>query len=258
MLDEGLLDVPESANGSESPLTAAFAIHTTTWTRTGTFSVKGGPTMASADRMVITVHGRGGHASAPHQALDPIPIACEIVQAIQTMVTRRIDVFDPAVVTVGRITAGTTNNVIPETAEIEGTMRTFSERTRERVKDGIRRVAEGIAVAHEASVTVEIEQGYPVTVNDQDFAEFTAGVATELVGDDMVYRAPHPVMGAEDFSYVLQRLPGAMVFLGGTPPHKNPATAAPNHSNRVFFDEECMVHGMALYAAIAMRHLGAA
>jgi hippurate hydrolase len=255
MLEEGLFDVPPTADGAPSPITGAFAIHTTTWMPTGVFAVKGGPAMASADRIVITVTGRGGHASAPHHALDPIPVACEIVQAIQTMVTRRIDVFDPAVVTIGRITAGTTNNVIPEAAEIEGTMRTFSERTRQRVKDGIRRVAEGIVAAHEASVTVDIEQGYPVTVNDGDFADFAAGVATDLVGAERVVRPPHPVMGAEDFSYVLQRVPGAMVFLGATPPDKNPATAAPNHSNRVYFDEDCMVNGIALYSAVALRHL---
>ena len=128
--------------------------------------------MASSDRLLITVTGRGGHASEPHRALDPIPVACEIVQALQTMVTRRIDVFDPGVVTVARITAGTTNNVIPETAEIEGTIRAVSERTRSRVHDGIRRVAEGIAAAHDAEVDGDDpDDGYPVTVNDGDFAD---------------------------------------------------------------------------------------
>ena len=245
----------EGVDWTPSPITGAFALHTTAAAPTGFIASRPGAVMASADRLLITVTGRGGHASEPFRALDPIPIACEIVQALQTMVTRRIDVFDPSVVTVARISAGTTNNVIPEIAEIEGTIRAVSERTRMKVHDGIKRVAEGIAAAHEAAVTVEIDYGYPVTVNGDGPAEFALGVARELVGADRAMRLPHPVMGAEDFSYVLQRVPGAMLFLGGTPPDRNPATTPPNHSNRVNFDEDCMVTGMAMHAAMALRHL---
>jgi hippurate hydrolase len=212
--------------------------------------------MASADTMYITVKGRGGHASEPYRALDPIPIACEIVQALQMMVTRRIDVFDPAVVTVGKISAGTVNNIIPEIAQIEGTIRAVSERTRRRVNDGIRRVAEGIAAAHDAEVIVDIEVGYPVTVNDKSQADVALDLAAELVGLDHVLRLPTPIMGAEDFSYVLQEIPGAMVFLGGTHADRSLASAAPNHSNRVVFDEEAMVTGTTMYAAMALNHLG--
>ncbi|MDP2289919.1 MAG: M20 family metallopeptidase [Actinomycetota bacterium] len=255
MLDEGLLDVSAAADGSESPITGAYAIHITSNLPSGWVASRGGTIMASADTMLITVTGRGGHASQPHNALDPIPIACEIVQALQTMVTRTIDVFDPAVVTVGRISAGTTNNVIPETAEILGTIRTVSERTRGKVRDGIRRVAEGVAAAHDAQVKVEFNDGYPVTVNNPGSADFALEVAKEIVGEPATVRFPNPIMGAEDFSYVLNRLPGAMMFLGGTPLDKNPATAAPNHSNRVMFEEEAMVNGIALYSGMALRHL---
>jgi amidohydrolase len=174
---------------------------------------------------------------------------------LQTMVTRTIDVFDPSVVTVGRITAGTTNNVIPETAEIEGTIRALSERTRAKVRAGIQRVANGVASAHDAQVEIEFFDGYPVTVNDAGSADFSLDVARELLGDRSVVRMPNPVMGAEDFSYVLHRIPGSMMFLGGTPLDKNPSTAAPNHSNRVYFDESAMVNGMAVYAGMAIRHL---
>ena len=255
MLDEGLLDVPPLADGTPSPVTGAFALHITSSLPTGWVSCRGGAIMASADRFLIDVVGRGGHASEPFRALDPIPIACEIVQAIQMMVTRSLDVFDPSVVTVGRISAGTTNNIIPETAEIEGTIRTVSESTRTKVQDNIRRVAEGIAAAHGADVTVEIIAGYPVTSNSESFADFSLGVAGEMIGADKVVRMPNPIMGAEDFSYVLQRVPGSMMFLGGTSPDLDPATAPANHSNRVMFDEAAMTDGIALYAGMALRHL---
>jgi amidohydrolase len=258
MLDEGLLDVPARSDGTESPVDAAFALHITSALPSGWVSSRRGPIMASADTMTIRVVGRGGHASEPHRALDPIPVACEIVQALQTMITRSIDVFDPSVVTIGRISAGTTNNVIPERAEIEGTIRAVSESTRSKVQDGIRRVAEGIAEAHGCGCDVDIVVGYPVTSNDDRFADFALDLANEVAGASRTVRLPHPIMGAEDFSYVLHDVPGAMVFLGGTPPGVNPAEAAPNHSNRVMFDEEAMTTGITMYAAAALRHLAPA
>jgi amidohydrolase len=259
MLDEGLLDLaPHGADGSDSLITAAFAIHTTSSLPTGFVATKGGALMASSDRMTITVTGKGGHASEPHRTLDPIPVACEIVTALQTMMTRSMNVFDPGVLTVGMIQAGTAYNVIPETAMICGTMRAVSESTRNKIHDGIRRVAEGIAAAHGLTVDVDLERGYPVTVNDDPFAGFATGVVRELLGEQRAITMPNPVMGAEDFSYVLNRVPGSMVFLGATPPGQNPFEAAPNHSNRVMFDEDCMYSGMALHTAVALRHLGAA
>jgi amidohydrolase len=256
MLEEGLLDVPPLADGTPSPVTAAAAIHITSALPSGWVSTRQGPIMASSDTLRITVRGAGGHASEPHRTLDPVPIACEIVQAIQTMVTRKVDVFDPTVVTVASIHAGTTSNVIPDSCEILGTVRAVSESTRQRVHDGLIRVAEGIAAAHDVEVDVEVELGYPVTVNDRDFASFAAGVAKDVVGEDHTILLPNPVMGAEDFSYVLDRIPGSMVFLGGTPAGQDPRTAPANHSTKVYFEEEAMVKGAALYSAIALRHLG--
>ena len=257
MLDEGLLDVPPLADGTPSPVEAAAAIHITSALPSGWVSIRQGPIMASSDTLRIRIQGAGGHASEPHHTLDPVPIACEIVQAIQTMVTRRVDVFDPTVVTVASIHAGTTSNVIPDTCDILGTIRSVSEATRQRVHDGLRRVAEGIAAAHEVSVVVEIDNGYPVTVNDRDFASFATGVAKEVVGEDHTIVLPNPVMGAEDFSYVLQRIPGSMMFLGATPEGQDPRRVAANHSTKVYFEEDAMAQGIALYAALALRHLGA-
>jgi amidohydrolase len=256
MLDEGLLDVPPLNDGTPSPVSGAFALHITSMLPTGWLTCRGGPTMASADTLLITITGKGGHASEPFRAVDPIPVACEIVQALQTMVTRTIDVFDPSVVTVGRITAGTTDNIIPETAQIEGTIRAVSEATRALVHSNIARVAEGIAAAHGVAVSVEIDSGYPVTVNDDDFAGNALSLAQLVAGTGSVVELPHPIMGAEDFSYVLQRVPGSMMFLGGTAPGVDPSTAAPNHSNRVVFDEQAMATGIAMYAAVALDHLG--
>ena len=256
MLDEGLLNVSKLKDGTESPITAAYALHIVSSMPAGVVGTRGGPMMASSDVLSITITGKGGHASEPFRTLDPIPVACEIVQALQMMITRRIETFDPAVVTITKLIAGTTTNVIPETAKIEGTIRAVSEKTRKKVHDSIRRVAEGIAAAHEMQTAVEIKTGYPVTVNDKPSVDFALDVAESLLGEGKAVHLPSPAMGAEDFSYVLNQIPGAMVFLGGTPQGVNPATAAPNHSNRVMFDEAAMAHGIALYSSLALRTLG--
>ena len=256
MLEEGLLDVPALADGTHSPVTGAFALHITSTIPTGIVASKGGPILASADQFTIRVHGSGGHASAPSQAVDPVPIACEIVIALQTMVTRRIDTFDPAVVTVGQIHAGTTNNIIPAVAEVNGTIRAFSERTRTQVHDNLRRVAEKIAEAHGATAEPEILFGYPVTSNQQEFATFALDAARAALGPERVIPLRDPVMAAEDFSYVINEVPGAMMFLGGTPPDRDPRSAPANHSNLVTFDEDAMTTGVEMYAQVALRHLG--
>jgi amidohydrolase len=250
MIEEGLLD----AAGSTAP-SGALAVHIGTRYPTGEIHLRPGPQMAATDVIRIWVRGRGGHASAPHLALDPIAVAAEIVLALQAMVTRRIDVFDPAVVTIAQITAGTTNNIIPETVFMFGTIRSVSEETRAEVRAGVRRVAEGIAAAHGATADVDLEAGYPVTINDPAFAGFVMETARLLIDADKVVELPAPIMGAEDFSYVLQRVPGAMAFLGARPDGLDPATAPQNHSNVVVFDEPAMAVGVALYVAVALRHL---
>ena len=243
MLEEGLLD-------GAAPPTGAFALHVTHRQAAGVIATRPGPTMASGDTIQIVVRGRGGHASAPHDCLDPVPIACEMVQAFQTLVTRRVNVFDPAVLTIAKIEAGTTRNVIPETASLLGTVRTVSEATRERMLDGIRRVAEGVAAAHSAEVAVDLVRGYPVTVNDAGFAGFVLDTARELLGAENTHEMRHPVMGSEDFSYVLQRIPGAMANLG-TRPDTGPVF--PNHSNRMLINESALAHGIAMHVAVALK-----
>jgi amidohydrolase len=247
MLDEGLLDGLD--------VTRAFAIHQSPTVPSGMVATRGGPLLASADVFTVTVRGKGGHASMPHHANDPIPVACAMVGAFQTMVSRRIDVFDPAVVTVTRVRAGSTNNVIPESAELLGTIRTTSEASRSRVQDELRRIATGYAEAHGMTAELDLDPGYPVTVNDHDAAAWVRQVAASLVGDDMVFEMPTPVMGAEDWSYVLQVVPGAMAFLGTSPPGVAYHEIAPNHSNRMVIDEDAMAAGVALHAAMALDEL---
>ena len=250
MLEEGLLD----AAGPTRP-TAAFALHISTEYPASTINIRPGPMMAAADFVNIDVKGRGGHASQPSSALDPITIAAEIVIGLQTFVTRQVEVFDPAVITIARLASGTTNNIIPETARLEGTIRTFSEKTRTQVHEGIIRLANGIAGAYGATADVELLTLYPVTVNDPTYTELVTATALELLGPDAVNSSIEPVMGAEDFSYVLQQVPGAMAFLGGRPASEDPATAPANHSNKVVFDEPAMAIGAATYVAVALRSL---
>ncbi|MER7515530.1 M20 family metallopeptidase [Streptomyces sp. NPDC126499] len=247
MIDQGVL---ETADGGR--VDCAFALHITTRFESGTLHMRPGPTFAASDLLHIVVRGRGGHASAPHLALDPVPVACEIVQALQSMVTRTVDVFDPAVVTVASIHAGTTTNVIPATAEIRGTVRTLSPATRQLVHEGITRVAHHVAAAHGAEADVTSADGYPPVVNDPARTAALHDTAVALLGPDRVHHLAAPVMGAEDFSYVLQRVPGAMAFLGARRPGTPPAEAHDCHSNRVVFDEDALATGAALYAAAAL------
>jgi hippurate hydrolase len=245
MLEEGVLE-------SAGSVDLAFAIHATPSIPSGAIATKGGTIMASSDEFVIDVIGRGGHASTPYQALDPIPIACEIVLAAQSMVTRSINAFDPAVVTVAEVKAGTTSNVIPELARLHGTIRAVSARTRGQVHENLERVATGVAHAHGAEVDFDLRLGYPVTVNDATVATWCRAIASDLLGEQRSFEMPAPVMGAEDFSYVLERVPGALVFLGMCPLTLQPHEAPPNHSNRMLLEESAMASGIALYAGVVL------
>jgi amidohydrolase len=247
MIDAGLLDSPN--------VDAAFALHVAPNLPSGSISTRGGALMASADVIDVVVTGKGGHASTPYLANDPMPVAAEIVQALQVMVTRRINTFDPVVVTISQMTAGTTSNVIPESVHLVGTLRAVSESGRNLATAGIKRVATSIAQAHEMHADVTIVPGYPVTVNDDRFAKFALGVGRDLVGDALVLEMPTPAMGAEDFSYVLQQRPGALAFLGVCPPGERPKQAHSCHSNRMVLDENGMRTGIAMHAAIALSYL---
>ena len=176
--------------------------------------------------------------------------------AMQSYVTRRVDAFDPAVVTVAKIRAGTTLNVVPEDALLLGTIRTVSAKTRAAVVDGIATLAKNIAVSHGCVAEVEMTEGYPVTVNDDTMAGYIRDVGERIAGPELTRVLPAPVMGAEDFSYVLNEVPGAMAFLG-TMPADHDGFVAPNHSNRMVLNEDAMATGVAVYAAAALQFASA-
>jgi amidohydrolase len=244
MLEEGLLD-------EVGPVDRAFAIHISPLAPSGWVASRPGPIMASADEFQFTVTGRGGHASMPHDAADPVPAACEIVTALQAMVTRTVPVFDPAVVTVATMEAAAATNVIPERVRCGGTIRAVSASTRQRVLDGLQRVVTDVAHAHGCTAEVALSgTHYPVTVNDPAAVGHVLAVAGKLLGPDRVVEMPTPVMGAEDWSYVLQAVPGCMAILGAAPP--GVAHPEPNHSNRMVIDELALATGVALHAAVAL------
>ncbi|MCM0033576.1 M20 metallopeptidase family protein [Sandarakinorhabdus limnophila] len=246
MLDDGLIDpLPD----------AAFALHIMPNAPWGVVGGRTGALLASNDKLRIVITGRGGHASMPHDALDPVPIACEIALALQTFVTRQISVFDPAVITIGQISAGTTDNVIPETALLFGTMRTLSAATRLKLHDGLPRLAQGIAAAHGASATVEIIPGFPVTNCDGRAVALGETVTKRLFGEDAWQTLANPIMGAEDFAYVLEKVPGAMFFLGVAEQGADWRACCGLHSTHMHLDESAMARGAALHAAIAEQYL---
>ena len=250
MIEEGVLD----AAGERAA--AAYALHVASAElRAGVFSTREGPMMAAADALNIAVHGRGGHGAQPHHAADPIPAACEIVTALQVLVTRNFDIFDPVVITVGSFHAGTTNNVIPDEARLQVTIRSFSPASRAMVREAVVRLVHDIAAAHGLTATAEFEGAYPVTVNDQREARFAADVVADLLGENRFLRQPNPMPGAEDFSYILDRVPGAFVMLGACPPPVDPATAPFNHSAFAVFDDTVLADGAALFAELAVRRL---
>ncbi|WP_445193826.1 M20 metallopeptidase family protein [Sphingomonas sp. Tas61C01] len=248
MIEDGLLDDPAPD--------AAFALHISPNIPAGMVVSRGGTLMASTDTVSATIIGRGGHAAMPHDCIDPIPIACEIVTALQTHVARRVPVTDPAVLTITKFNAGTAHNIVPGQVELLGTMRTLSERTREDLRAAFVRIVDGIAAAHGATAVATIEPGYPVTVNDPRATDLMRSVAVEL-GGEQAWQVMPPMMGAEDFSYVLQKLPGAMAFIGVAPPGTDPRTNPPLHNTRMTIDESVMARGVAMHCAVAARYLDA-
>ena len=246
MMDDGLL--------AKAAPEAAFALHISPNMPAGTVVTRAGPLLASAETVHAVITGRGGHAAMPHDLIDPLPIACEIVLALQSFIARRIPVADPAVLTITTLSGGTgAHNIVGDTAELLGTMRTLSESTRTKMHDAFARLVTGIAEAHGATAKAWIDRGYPVTQNDARavalFEECAAAVGAGYV------EMPSPMMGGEDFAYVLREVPGAMAFIGVAPEGSDHRTNPPLHNTKMTIEERVMAKGVALHCAIAERFL---
>ncbi|GAA1590440.1 M20 family metallopeptidase [Kribbella karoonensis] len=249
MLREGLLD----ATG-DKPI-AAYALHVWAQAAKGVFQLRPGTMMASSNQLHITVYGKGGHGSMPATTLDPVPVVAEIVLALQVYVTRRVDVFDPVVVTVTQLEAGVAINVIPNSARLGATVRTLSEAMLEQLTHDLPALAERIAAAHGCTVDARLNPQYPVTVNDAGRTAETTEVLTGLFGAERVERLPDPLMGAEDFSMVLQEVPGTFAMVGARPDDVAAGEAPSNHSSVVRFDDAVLGDNAAALAELAARHL---
>lgn len=249
MLREGLLD----ATG-DKPI-AAYALHVWAQAAKGVFQLRPGTMMASSNQLHITVYGKGGHGSMPATTVDPVPVVAEIVLALQVYVTRRVDVFDPVVVTVTQLEAGVAINVIPNSARLGATVRTLSEAMLEQLTHDLPALAERIAAAHGCTVDARLNPQYPVTVNDAGRTAETTEVLTGLFGEERVERLPDPLMGAEDFSMVLQEVPGTFAMVGARPDDVAAGEAPSNHSSVVRFDDAVLGDNAAALAELAARHL---
>ena len=247
MIAEGLLDDPAPE--------AAFAIHIWPNLPGGVVGCRAGALLASTDTLSAAIIGKGGHAAMPQDCVDPIPAACEAVLALQSFIARRTSFTDPAVLSITRIAAGTTHNVIPDRVELLGTLRTLSESRRAMAREGFERIVTKVAEAHGCSAEVITEPGYPATINDPRAAAMVAAIATDLFGPEATLEIPAPIMGGEDFAYVLQRVPGAMAILGVAPPGGDPFARAPIHNGAMMVDEAMLPRGVALHCAFATRFL---
>jgi amidohydrolase len=235
MIDDGLMD----RFGVEE----VYGMHNWPSLPVGSFMLRKGPLMAAADEITITIEGRGGHAAMPHQGVDPVVAGAQIVLALQTIASRNIDPLDACVVSVTQFHAGTANNVIPQSAWLNGTTRTLKPGTRDMVERRIREIAAGLASAAGAEARVEYRRNYPATVNHPAQTDFATKVARKVAGDSQVDSNAMPVMGAEDFSFMLEALPGAFIFLGN-------GDSAKLHHPAYDFNDAALPYGMSYWVEL--------
>ena len=232
MIDDGLMD--------KFGIEQVYGMHNMPALPVGSFSLRKGPTMASADEITIIVEGRGGHGAMPHQGIDPVLIGAQIVTALQTIASRNVDPLDSCVVSVTRFEAGTANNIIPQSAWLNGTVRTLKAATRDAVEKRIHEIVAGVAAAGGATARVEYRRGYPPTVNHGAQTDFAAEVARKVAGESHVDADAAPTMGAEDFSFMLEARPGAFIFIGN-------GDSAMLHHPAYDFNDAALPYGMSYW-----------
>lgn len=243
------------------PMQAVFGMHNWPGLAVGRFAVSPGPVMASSNEFAITIRGKGGHAALPHNTVDPVPVACQLVQAFQTILTRNLRPVEPGVISVTMIHAGEATNVIPDHCEIQGTVRTFSVEALDLIETRMRELSEQLCGAFGARVEFRFRRNYPPTVNSAAEAAFAAEVMREIVGADGVV-AQEPTLGAEDFAYMLQAKPGAYVFIGnGDGAHRSgygpghDAGPCTLHNPRYDFNDDLIPLGATYWVTLATRWL---
>ena len=240
MLEDGLLDDPKPD--------FALALHVWSTLEVGKIAVSSGPIMACADSFKAKIIGRGGHGAMPHQTVDPVTLAAQIVLALQTTISRNLDPLQPAVVTVGKVWAGNTHNVIPSEAELEGTIRSFDETVRATLERRCREIIEEMPKAFGASGQWQFHWGYPVTINDAAITKIARRALVDTMGEDNVVPFT-PIMGAEDFSLILQKVPGCYFFIGGM--NEVLDAVYPHHHPKFNVDERALhIGARAMVAAV--------
>ena len=230
------------------PMEAVFGMHNWPGGEVGTFAVSAGPVMASSNEFKIVIHGKGGHAAMPHTGIDPVPVACQMVLAFQTIISRNKKPVDAGVISVTMINAGEATNVVPDFCELQGTVRTFSIEVLDLIEQRMRTIAQHTCAAFEANCEFEFSRNYPPTINSAAEADFARQVMTDIVGADKVMKQ-EPTMGAEDFSYMLQARPGAYCFI---------ANGEGDHRDIGHGGGPCMLHNPSYDFNDALIPLGAA
>jgi amidohydrolase len=235
MIDDGLMD--------RFGIEEIYGMHNWPALPVGSFMLRKGPLMAAADEITITVEGQGGHAALPHQCVDPVVVGAQMVLALQTIASRNVDPLDACVVSITRFQAGAASNIIPQSAWLNGTARTLRAATRDTAERRIREIAGGLAAAAGATARVEYRRGYPATVNHPTQTEFAAAVARKVAGEAQVDSNAAPVMGAEDFSFMLEARPGAFIFLGN-------GDSAKLHHPAYDFNDAALPYGMSYWVEL--------
>ena len=235
MIDDGLMD--------KFGIEEVYGMHNWPGLPVGSFRLRKGPMMAAADEITITIEGHGGHAAMPHQCVDPVVLGAQIVIALQTIASRNVDPLDSCVVSVTRFEAGSASNVIPQSVRLNGTVRTLRPETRDMVERRIHEIVAGLAAAGGATARVEYRRGYPPTVNHATQTDFAAGIARKVAGDSHVDSKAPPVMGSEDFSFMLEARPGAFIFVGN-------GDSAKVHHPAYDFNDAALPYGMSYWVEL--------
>jgi amidohydrolase len=244
MMDDGLFE--------RFPVEVVYGLHNWPQLPVGTFAMHRGPVMAATDEIRIEITGKGCHAAMPNTGIDPVVAAAQLVSALQNIISRETDPMDRAVLSITAINAGTTFNVVPDSATLKGTVRTFRAETRQRVIKRIGEMVEAFGKAFGVSAELHHRAGYPSTINHDEQAALGAEVAAAIVGEDKVARDPLPSMGGEDFSFMLEKIPGAYVWMGVGGFEEGRVL----HNARYDFNDEALPVGVAWWTGLVDRHLG--